>query len=139
MRSNAALATPKLSFSRWNKDQRTQTKLGDSNITQANLALINGPKYRDAEPERVECFPYGATIPNCKTRKVGIDRSDTALAMPSNALSSDESNMLVRCLASIQSKRGSQAKVGRVAEGFGCALDGARSSKVRARSFRVPK
>ena len=89
--SSITLATPK--FSRWIKYHTTHNKFGDSNTVQANFAFISGPKNREADDEEVECFPYGAAIPKCRTRKVGIDRRQTALAMSSKLLLSEASNI----------------------------------------------
>lgn len=68
-------------------------------MAQANFALISGPKDQEAaedEDEGLECFPYGATMPKCKRRNVGIEISVTILAMSSKRLISEDikSNIL---------------------------------------------
>lgn len=98
MDSSAAFAMPNISSSRWRKDHATQNKFGDSNNNQANFALISGPKDQEAaeDEEGLECFPYGATMPKCKKRNVGIESSVTILAMSSKRLISEDikSNIL---------------------------------------------
>lgn len=92
MDSKAALPMPNISSSRWRKDHATQNKFGDSNMVQANFALISGPKDQEAaeDEEGLECFPYGATMPKCKKRNVGIESSVTILAMSSKRLISED-------------------------------------------------
>ena len=93
MDSKAALPMPNISSSRWRKDHATQNKFGDSNMVQANFALISGPKDQEAAEDEEglpECFPYGATMPKCKKRNVGIESSVTILAMSSKRLISED-------------------------------------------------
>lgn len=90
MDSSAAFAMPNISSSRWRKDHTTQNKFGDSNMVQANFALITGPKEQEAA--ELECFPYGATMPKCKKTNVGIESNVTILAMSSKRLISEDIN-----------------------------------------------
>ena len=61
-------------------------------MVQANFALISGPKDQEAaeDEEGLECFPYGATMPKCKKRNVGIESSVTIFAMSSKRLISED-------------------------------------------------